>query len=422
MGDLALEQRLGASSRRRSRARAERRHRRRRSVRPVGRVPVAPARLSRHAVRIATRAGRADALRHPVVPAGAQGARRRDRRASSRSAFRCGTRSWPARRTSSGCAPTTTRSTWRWAPARPKRLPQLPAQAPWLMDGAEYLARTNAGAPPLLGKRTRRDRRRQCRARCRAQRPSCRSRGDDPRAGTRPTDAGAASRSGRGAGGRHRAGRWRDAQGRDADQRASGWCCSANACSSTPGPSRGQFTIEPLANSEFTLDADAIVTSIGQDPELAALDATLPSTAGCWWWTRARRRFGAGRVGGRRRGEHGALRHRGDRHGQARGARHRSCAARRSRASGARPRKRAVAIDAICAVSPRKAARVTGAAPPGRRAAGQRRRSAAGARAGAGAGRGRALLFVRHLHPLRQLLPLLSRPRDPCACRAAMRC
>ena len=36
---------------------------------------------------------------------------------------------------------------------KPKRLPNMPDQAPWLMDGAEYLARSNAGEPPLLGKR-----------------------------------------------------------------------------------------------------------------------------------------------------------------------------------------------------------------------------------------------------------------------------
>ncbi|HRP30002.1 MAG TPA: FAD-dependent oxidoreductase, partial [Burkholderiaceae bacterium] len=36
---------------------------------------------------------------------------------------------------------------------RPKRLPQLPAGADWWIDGAEYLARANVGAPPTLGRR-----------------------------------------------------------------------------------------------------------------------------------------------------------------------------------------------------------------------------------------------------------------------------
>jgi NADPH-dependent glutamate synthase beta subunit-like oxidoreductase len=40
-----------------------------------------------------------------------------------------------------------------------------------------------------------------------------------------------------------------------------------------PGSQRGRFTVEPIAGSAFTLEADAIVTSIGQDPDLSALQA-----------------------------------------------------------------------------------------------------------------------------------------------------
>jgi Pyruvate/2-oxoacid:ferredoxin oxidoreductase delta subunit len=36
-----------------------------------------------------------------------------------------------------------------------------------------------------------------------------------------------------------------------------------------PGATRGQFTVTPVADSAFTIDADAIVPSIGQDPDLA---------------------------------------------------------------------------------------------------------------------------------------------------------
>jgi NADPH-dependent glutamate synthase beta subunit-like oxidoreductase len=39
----------------------------------------------------------------------------------------------------------------------------------------------------------------------------------------------------------------------------------------SPGAGRGQFTVTPLAGTEFTLAADAIVPSIGQDPDLAPL-------------------------------------------------------------------------------------------------------------------------------------------------------
>ncbi|MGE5338791.1 MAG: NAD(P)-binding protein [Gemmatimonadota bacterium] len=38
-----------------------------------------------------------------------------------------------------------------------------------------------------------------------------------------------------------------------------------------PGAQRGQFTVSPVADSEFALEADAIVPSIGQDPDLAPL-------------------------------------------------------------------------------------------------------------------------------------------------------
>ena len=47
--------------------------------------------------------------------------------------------------------------------SRPKRLPNLPDSAPWLMDGAEYLARSAAGsaaaARPAAGGGRRRQRR-----------------------------------------------------------------------------------------------------------------------------------------------------------------------------------------------------------------------------------------------------------------------
>ena len=41
------------------------------------------------------------------------------------------------------------------------------------------------------------------------------------------------------------------------------------------GAQRGQFTVTPVADSEFTLEADAIVPSIGQDPDLAPLSGAL---------------------------------------------------------------------------------------------------------------------------------------------------
>jgi len=43
-----------------------------------------------------------------------------------------------------------------------------------------------------------------------------------------------------------------------------------------PGARRGEFAVRPFADGAFELRADAIVTSIGQDPDLAALDADYP--------------------------------------------------------------------------------------------------------------------------------------------------
>jgi len=42
-----------------------------------------------------------------------------------------------------------------------------------------------------------------------------------------------------------------------------------------PGAQRGQFSVTPLEDSSFTLEADAVVSSIGQDPDLASLDGAL---------------------------------------------------------------------------------------------------------------------------------------------------
>lgn len=47
-----------------------------------------------------------------------------------------------------------------------------------------------------------------------------------------------------------------------------------------PGTQRGQFTITPVADSGFTMEADAIITSIGQDPELAALGEGFATVGG----------------------------------------------------------------------------------------------------------------------------------------------
>jgi NADPH-dependent glutamate synthase beta subunit-like oxidoreductase len=42
-----------------------------------------------------------------------------------------------------------------------------------------------------------------------------------------------------------------------------------------PGRERGQFTVTPIADSEFTFHAEAVVPAIGQDPDVAALQSLL---------------------------------------------------------------------------------------------------------------------------------------------------
>ena len=47
-----------------------------------------------------------------------------------------------------------------------------------------------------------------------------------------------------------------------------------------PGGQRGQFTLTPVADSGFTIAVDAIVTSIGQDPDLSVLGEGFASDGG----------------------------------------------------------------------------------------------------------------------------------------------
>jgi NADPH-dependent glutamate synthase beta subunit-like oxidoreductase/ferredoxin len=163
--------------------------------------------------------------------------------------------------------------------ARPKRLPQLPAQAPWLMDGAEYLARSNTGTPPALGK------------------------------GLLVVGGGSAAldvaRSARRAGhevtilslepaaqmpAQHEEVAEALEEGVELVDGAmlkevkpnngGGLVLHCVRVRFEPGAMRGRFTVHPIADSEFTLFADAVLPSIGQDPELAALADSLTVDGG----------------------------------------------------------------------------------------------------------------------------------------------
>jgi len=162
---------------------------------------------------------------------------------------------------------------------KPKRLPQLPAQAPWLMDGAEYLARANAGTPPELGRRI-----------------------VVVGGGSAAIDA---ARSARRAGhevtilalegaAQMPAQREEVAEALEEDitlvdgamlksvkpANGQGIVLTCQKVRFLPGAARGQFTVEPIEGAEFTLAANAVVTSIGADADLGDLAAAVPSGRG----------------------------------------------------------------------------------------------------------------------------------------------
>jgi NADPH-dependent glutamate synthase beta subunit-like oxidoreductase len=162
---------------------------------------------------------------------------------------------------------------------RPKRLPQLPASAPWLMDGAEYLARSNAGAPPALGRRVvvigggsaALDAARSAR-----------------RAGHEVTILSLEKREQMPAQHEEVAEALEEgitlADGAmlKAVQPANGQgvVIECQRVRFEPGAARGQFSVTPLEGAVFTIAAHAVLTSIGQDPDLAAFAAAVPTARG----------------------------------------------------------------------------------------------------------------------------------------------
>ena len=155
---------------------------------------------------------------------------------------------------------------------RPKRLPQLDYRWPWLLDGADYLARTSRGAPPALGRRL-----------------------VVIGGGSAALDV---ARSARRAG--HEvtilaleAEDAMPAQREEvvealeegivlaasamlqsvAEEAGGGLRLACVRVAFDPTAQRGPFPFTPLAGSGYTLAADAIVSAIGQDPDLAPLAA-----------------------------------------------------------------------------------------------------------------------------------------------------
>jgi len=156
-----------------------------------------------------------------------------------------------------------------------KRLPALDYGRPWVADGASWLAAANAGSPPALGRRlvvigggsAALDAARSARRaghevtilalETRAQMPAQREEIDEAiEEGIALVDGAMLVRA-REDGGAVR--------------------LECTRVRFTSGSRRGQFTVTPVDGGAFELGADAIVTSIGQDPDLAALGDACPT-------------------------------------------------------------------------------------------------------------------------------------------------
>jgi len=165
-----------------------------------------------------------------------------------------------------------------------KRLAQLDYAAPWVMDSAAYLAQANAGNPPALGSRlvvigggsaaidvARSARRAGCEVSLlalerEAQMPAQREEI------LQAKEEGVALMDG--------------ALLRSAARTGGGVALECVRALFESGPLQGEFRVTPIAGSEFTLTADAIVPAIGQDPELAALHS-FARAEGALLWTDA---------------------------------------------------------------------------------------------------------------------------------------
>ncbi len=155
-----------------------------------------------------------------------------------------------------------------------KRLPRLDYTKSWVMDGADYLAQANAGAPPPLGKRVvvigggsaaldvARSARRaghdvtilalESAAQMPAQREEVAEALEE---GITLVDRAMLTEA--------------------AESGSTGLALQCVRVRFEAGQRRGEFTVAPVDGSEFSLEADAIVPSIGQDPDLAPMEAAL---------------------------------------------------------------------------------------------------------------------------------------------------
>ena len=154
----------------------------------------------------------------------------------------------------------------------PKRLRSLDYSQSWVVDGARYLAQANAGSPPALGKRivvigggsaaidVARSARRAGHDVTIVALESTSQLPAQPDEVTEALDEGI---------------RLLDASMliEAVDTCSSGVEIKCVKVRFEPGAHRGEFSVTPIADTEFSLTADAIVPSIGADPELSPFRA-----------------------------------------------------------------------------------------------------------------------------------------------------
>ncbi len=156
---------------------------------------------------------------------------------------------------------------------RQKRLPALDTGAPWVMDGAEYLAQVNSGGAPKLGRRlavigggsAAMDVARS--ARRAGHEVTVLSLESEPQLPAQRGEVLEAKEEGI----RILAGTMLRAARQEADEVR----LECVRVEFTAGERRGEFQVTPLAQSEFRVQTDAVVVAIGQDPELAMLHGML---------------------------------------------------------------------------------------------------------------------------------------------------
>ena len=162
---------------------------------------------------------------------------------------------------------------------RAKRLPQLPAAAPWLINACDYLAQSTAGTLPLLGRRlvvigggsaamdVARSARRAGHEVTVLALEQARQMPAQPGEVLEALEEGIALVDG---------------------AMLTGVACAGGGTLTLDcirvrfeaGAGPGQFDVTPVAGSEFVIAADAVVPAIGQDPDLHALASRMSSHAG----------------------------------------------------------------------------------------------------------------------------------------------